>query len=98
MSEVIVGCPTINASARLRLSPSDTTIDVRVFSDRALAEAYWMNGRVAMTVPAACDRECDMSVRADGAEVGLVSATAWKVRSMWISKEEVLRTPRLDMA
>ena len=98
VSEVIVGCPTINASARLRLSPSDTTIDVRVFSDRALAEAYWMNGRVAMTVPAACDRECDMSVRADGAEVGLVSATAWKVRSMWISKEEVLRTPRLDMA
>eukprot|EP01047_Picozoa_sp_COSAG01_P035500 COSAG01_NODE_2730_length_7172_cov_35.156087_1_plen_258_part_00 len=86
----------------LRLSPTDKTIDLRIFVDNVFAEAYWMHGRVAMTVPLAlqhpgllCDA-CDMTVMADGDGVSLVSAQAWSVQPIWVDTDTVLRTPRVD--
>ena len=64
-----------------RLSPADKTIDVRVFVDNVMAEVYFQNGRVAMTVPAFCRSEtCGMAVGASAAGgASLASATAWAV-------------------
>ena len=36
-------------SDTLQLLPTDKEITIRVFVDRTLVEAYWMDGRVAMT-------------------------------------------------
>ena len=85
----------------LALSPSDKTIDLRVFVDNVMAEAYFMGGRVAMTVAAPShslcpDGRCGMYVTASQAGATLASATAWGVKSIWVSPEEVLRTPRRD--
>ena len=96
-SVVRVGCPTIKAVAQLQLSAADQTIGMRVFVDNVLSEVYWMNGRVAMTVPStATTDQSDMTVSADKAGVSLISATAWKVKSIWVSPQSVLQTPRTD--
>ena len=40
-------------SDTLKLSPNDKTIDMALYVDNTFTEAYFMNGRVAMTVPTA---------------------------------------------
>lgn len=58
VSEVAVRCSARGrqlARDTLRLSGSDTTIDVRVFADTVFSEVYFQNGRVAMTVPSLCN-------------------------------------------
>ena len=96
-SVVPVSCPSIRATDSLRLSPKDRTIDVRVFVDNVMAEVYFQNGRVAMTVPSFCHSDtCGMAVGASAGGASLASATAWAVKSIWVSPEEVLQTPRAD--
>ena len=55
-----------------------------------------MGGRVAMTVPSIAKDATTVSIGSDKAGVGLVSATAWGVKSIWVSAEEVLATERRD--
>ena len=45
-----------------------------------------MGGRVAMTVPSIAKDATTVSIGSDKAGVGLVSATAWGVKSIWVSK------------
>jgi hypothetical protein len=88
--------------AMLNLSPADKTIDVRIFTDNVMSEVYFMDGRVAMTMAtnfASSEAEsgsasCDVTVNADSAGVTLVSATAWGVKSIWVSTSDVLNAPR----
>lgn len=64
-------------------------------------QAYWMDGRVAMTssaprahasvAPAAAQAE----VFSTGADVKLHAVDAFEMESIWVSTEEVLATPRL---
>lgn len=79
----------------LKLLSTDKTIDMRIYVDKTFAEAYWMNGRVAMTAKTGTTSEAGMSVTSDAA-VTLNSATAWSVGSIWVTPEEVKATPRLD--
>ena len=96
-SHTQVTCPSLRLTDTLRLSPSDKTITVRVFVDNVMAEVYWQNGRVVMTLPLRCGTPgCAMAVRADQPGVTLASATAWAVKSVWVSAEQVLNTPRRD--
>jgi hypothetical protein len=94
-------------TAALRLLPTDEELTVRVFTDRTLVEAYWMDGRVAMTYPVPCGNKDDPQARCDetagemavgstAAGSALLSARAWVMKSIWVSKEEVLATPRVD--
>ena len=82
----------------LRLSPTDTTLELRVFVDNVFSEAYWQGGRVAMTVPSPppADGACGITVMADAAGAQLLSAVAYEVKSIWVSADEVLGTPRPD--
>lgn len=79
----------------LKLLESDKTIDVRLYVDNTFAEVYYQGGRVSMTVntPASDDADVEVSSSAGGVTA---TATAWSVSSIWVSPEEVLRTPRLD--
>ena len=78
----------------LSLLPADTTIELILYIDNTFTEAYWMGGRVAMTVvtPASGGKE-DVTVSASQPGV-TVAATAWEVGSIWVTPEEVKRTPR----
>lgn len=84
----------------LRLLPQDTEITIRVFTDRTLVEAYWMDGRVAMTSATKPGEsraglpQIEVFSSVDGVELG--SATVWEMQSIWVSKEEVLAAPRVD--
>jgi sucrose-6-phosphate hydrolase SacC (GH32 family) len=79
----------------LKLLDSDKTIDVRLYVDNTFAEVYFQGGRVAMTVntPPSDDADVTLSSSTDGVTA---TATAWSVSSIWVTPEEVLRTPRLD--
>lgn len=92
VSEVKVGSG--NAVDTLKLSPNDKTLDMRLFVDNTFTEAYWMGGRVAMTIPTRATEEADVVVSVDEASVKLASATVYRVGSIWVSPEEVERTPR----
>lgn len=85
-------------SDTLRMLASDTSIEVRVFVDTTFIEAYWMDGRVAMTSKlAGTPKEAGMSVfNAAGAAVTVQSVQVWRVNSIYVSPEDVLRTPRMD--
>ena len=72
------------------IAGSDKTIAVRVFVDNTVAEAYWQNGRVAMTIPLAPTAESSMAVAAAVGEVLVSKAEAWAVGSIWVTPAEVL--------
>ena len=75
-----------------------------------LIEAYWMDGRVAMTSAVgrarAPDHEETTGIRGGSmvaqakvvatVDATLTAATAWEMQSIWVSKEQVLATPRAD--
>jgi len=85
--------PPPPARDKLRLSPRDRSISLRVYVDNTFSEAYWQGGRVAMTWLTPATREAAAAVLATQ-PAGLVSARAWRVGSMWVSPEEVLSAPR----
>jgi len=80
----------------LLIAPTDTNLTIRVYVDHGLAEGFWQGGRVAMTriaTPAYTGASEGFAVHAVDA-VTLVRAEAWRVGDIWVSAEEVLRTPR----
>jgi len=74
------------ASTTLGLLPSDKTIDIRIFTDNVLAEVYFMNGRVALTVPVQTTDEGDFTVFASEA-LSVQHVEAWQVSSIWITPD-----------
>jgi len=83
-------------SDTLSLLPSDNTIDMALYVDNTMTEAFWMGGRVAMTVVTkSSGGDDDITVGTSQAGV-TVSATAWNVGSIWVTPEEVKQTPRRD--
>jgi sucrose-6-phosphate hydrolase SacC (GH32 family) len=82
---------------QLALLPGDDTITLRVFTDRTVVEAYWQDGRVAMTsaVKTAMAKPGSPQVQVfSTADAQIASAEAWPMTSIWVSKEQVLATPR----
>ena len=79
----------------LWMSPSDKTITLRVYVDNTFSEAYWMGGRVAMTINTGGTPEASMAVTASAAAT-LVSAKAFAVKPIWITEAEVRAAPRTD--
>ena len=98
-SKAPVGPPTPGPSGgktdSLKLSPSDTTLTIRVYVDNTFSEAYWMGGRVAMTINTPGTAQSSMAVVASAA-ANLVSAKAFAVQPIWITEAEVRAAPRTD--
>ena len=79
----------------LQLLPSDTTLDVRIFTDNGLVEVYWMEGRVVMTAITPLSlRSGAITVSTTGANT-TASAAAWAMGSIWASPERLLAGPRI---
>lgn len=79
----------------LRLSQSDKSLELRVFMDHAVAEAYWMGGRVACTIQVAKPGAGgNIHFTASGPGATVLGAQAWPVKSPWVSPEQVVATPR----
>jgi sucrose-6-phosphate hydrolase SacC (GH32 family) len=83
-------------SDTLKLSPNDKTIDMDLYVDNTFTEAYFMNGRVAMTVPTGATNDAAVGVSSSADGVTMNSATAWHVSPIWVTPEDVKKTPRLD--
>jgi len=82
-------------SDTLNLLDSDQTIDIRLYIDNTFAEVYYQGGRIAMTVNTPPTDDADVQLRSTVPGI-TATATAWSVSSIWVTPEEVLRTPRLD--
>ena len=74
---VTVGCGGVNDT--VPLLPSETTFEIRVYSDATFLEAYFQQGRAAMTVVAGLNGATTLSVGSSVASVG-VKATAWPIK------------------
>ncbi len=79
----------------LQLSASDRNLSIHVFVDNTMAEGFWQGGRVAMS------RQCDPPVSLNASvyayasvPASLEEAEVWQMNDAWITKEEMLRTPR----
>lgn len=90
---VNVSCADLTTT--LRLLPSETTLDLRVFTDATFLEAYFQSGRVAMTVK--CDSVVagNIAVFALGDPLRLASLAAFPLKSIWVDSDVVREAPRL---
>jgi hypothetical protein len=66
-----------------------------VFVDQTVVEVYFMDGRVAMTMPSVGGADGSIALQSDVATTA--SATVWKMGSIWVTPEQVLATPRPDV-
>jgi len=82
-------------SDTLKLARSDRTLSLRLYVDNTFTEAYFQGGRVVITMATPAVPEASVTVVATQPAT-LLSAKAWRVGSIWVSPEEVLRTPRIE--
>jgi hypothetical protein len=94
-----------SSTAQLPLLVGEQNVSLRVFVDHTFAEAFWQDGRVAMIVPGTNHPEAAIALHAGfisanndrihtGSDVVVLHADVWEVGSIWVTPEEVLRTPR----
>jgi len=77
----------------VKLAASDKTISLRVYLDHIIAEAFVQGGRVTQTT--ALRNGGPITLLSKGS-IKVVSANVWSVKPIWVSEEEVLKTPRAD--
>jgi sucrose-6-phosphate hydrolase SacC (GH32 family) len=76
---------------------SDTHVAFRIFIDATVVEVYWQDGRAAMTDLFPLQTAASIAMNLDGGDssVKLTNATSWQMSSIYVTKGEVLATPRL---
>ena len=75
--------------------PPPITTAPRIFSCRISGfKVYFMGGRVAMTVQIPTSAYSVTVMASEAAP--LITANSWQMGSIWVTKDEVLATPRLD--
>jgi len=80
-------------SGVFKMSPQDKTLSIRVYVDNTFSEGFWQDGRMAVTVITPPTVEASMFLTSD-ADVMVESVQAWRVGSIYVSKEQILATPR----
>ena len=76
----------------LRILASETTLDIRIFSDNTFAEIFFQKGRVAMTLAAAFDATAEVSVLSTASAVAEVKV--FPISTAWTGLREVREAPR----
>ena len=77
----------------LRMSPSDTTLSVRVYVDNTVAECFFQGGRTTLSVATTPDtgvatgEAAAVGVSASGGGVRLAGAVVWAVEPIWVEAE-----------
>ena len=90
--EVNVSCGATKDT--LRLLTKETAVEVRVFTDHALTEAYFQQGRVAMTVPFHVPFD-HATVALEATAATTAAAEVYPVRDIWTTAAAV-RSPRVQ--
>lgn len=57
-------------------------------------QAYFQRGRIAMTVDAGLADSGDYSLTSD-ADISLASASAYPIKDIWVTAEDVRKTPSI---
>eukprot|EP01052_Picozoa_sp_SAG31_P007003 SAG31_NODE_329_length_17643_cov_10.377793_8_plen_407_part_00 len=91
-NEIAVSCGGV--SDTLRLLPSERYVELRMFVDHTVAEAYFQGGRVAMTSATALDDTAHVLLTTEGASVD-VEVTMYKMRSIWVTPDAVRNASRV---
>lgn len=90
-NEVGVSCGKTQDT--LRLLPTERTVEIRAFLDHTFVEVFFQSGRTAMTAVVALDDEADVALQTTGPVKA--SATAYPIRSIWTTPENVRNAPRV---
>ena len=92
--DVPVSCGAF--SDTLRILSSETSVEIRIYSDVTFFEIFFQRGRTAMTVSSAIGEGDDifLTSKTDG-ELVVEKATAWVIGSPWVSPEDVRKAPRI---
>ena len=77
----------------LRLLPEETSLELRVYADATFLEAYFQQGRIAITVDATMDSSSDIAMYGD--DVTVSDATTYSLRSIWVSEDDVRNAKRV---
>ena len=77
----------------LTLLPTETTVEVRLYADWTMVEAYFQKGRVAITEVLAMDDTTGLALSSD-APVD-ASATAYPIESIWTTPDAVRKQKRV---
>jgi len=105
---VDVGCAAANAKEgegafqTLVLMPSETDLELRVFSDWTMIEAFFQRGRVAVTVASAggntpMDDTTGLALTAEppGVPVTATAATVYPLKPIWTTPDAVRKQKRV---
>ena len=90
--EVPVACG--GTADKLRLLPGEKEVEIRVFADHTFLEAYFQQGRIAMTVTAAIPDGSDVGFTSS-ADLTMKAATVYPMKSIWVTPEAVRAQPRV---
>ena len=92
--------PYVSIKDTLKMLDSDNTLELRLFLDHEITEAYWQGGRVAMTVPSPLTNATSVILSTDsaGATLNVDNVTIWNMKPAWISKQELLAQEKSDNA
>jgi len=82
------------ATEDLWLLPDDSVLAMRIFLDGNVGETYWQGGRVVITFPATTTTK-SATIQSIKADAKLINATAFGMRSIYTTPDEVLATPYL---
>ena len=92
--EVPVSCGKLQDS--LRVLTSASTVRLRLFLDATFIEAYFENGRVAMTLDAALSSGAPkLALTSTVPSMQVESAAVYSMRSIWTTPEAVRNAPRV---
>jgi sucrose-6-phosphate hydrolase SacC (GH32 family) len=82
--------------------PSETSFEIRIFSDATLLEVFFQRGRAVMTVAATMSAATQLVVHAAAAPAAAaavgtigINATAWPMRGIWVTSDAVREAPRV---
>ena len=86
-----VSCGTVKDT--LRILRTETTVELRVFYDATFAEAYFQQGRVAMTVPVPLADVDDLSFSSTAPHYN-ATVDVYAIKQIWTTPDAVRAAPR----
>ena len=97
-SDAAGGIPGVaGQSDTLQLLPSDTTLDIAVYTDNTILEVYIQGGRVAMTLGLSGDRTgMDVFAFSSSHAIGSIDVAkvdVWAMKSIWTAPDAVRKQP-----
>lgn len=78
----------------LMLTPSETTIELRVYADWTFVEAYFQKGRVAMTAVVALEADSTVLLTSS-ADTTVAAVDVYPIKPIWVTADAVRNAPRV---